>query len=256
MNQETSNGAIRLVAAAVSVGLILTTALGADESEEGFVPMFNGKDLTGWEGMPGWWEVRDGAIVAESTPAKPSDRTHYLYWKGGEPADYELRGRYRITGAGGNSGIQIRSERRPNWDTWGYQADIDTEGVYTGCLYQHDRGLVAERGQWVVIDAAGQKNITRFADSKTLLDAVKDGDWNEYRILARGPRVVLWINGVLMCLVEDHEKKFALPKGIIALQMHAGPPMRIAFKDLRIRIFDARVAASPTDAGRVALTGP
>ena len=132
--------------AAVLVGAVLgAAALGADEREEGFVPMFNGKDLTGWEGAPGWWDVRDGAIYSESTPEKPS-RTHYLYWKGGEPANFELRCRYRVSGAGGNSGIQFRSERRPNFDAWGYQADLDTDHAYTGFLYQHGRGLVAGLG--------------------------------------------------------------------------------------------------------------
>jgi hypothetical protein len=236
MNTHTSRFSLASLTLSIGLALILTTALRSGEVEKRFVPMFNGKDLTGWEGVPGWWEVRNGAIVAESSSDKPSDRTHYLYWKEGEPADFEMRCRYRITGAGGNSGIQFRSESRPNWDTWGYQADVDTEGDYTGCLYQHDRGLVAERGQRVVIDTAGQKTITRFAESAALLDAVKDSDWNEYRIVAQGPRVVLWINGVRMCEVEDHEKKFALPKGIIALQMHAGPPMRIEFKDLKIKI--------------------
>lgn len=211
--------------------------LKAGEAEEGFVSMFNGKDLTGWEGVPGAWEVRNGAIVAESTPERPSKRSHYLYWKGGEPADFEMRCRYRISGEGGNSGVQFRSLPRPNWDMWGYQADIDTAGVYTGCLYQHERGLVAERGQKVVIDQAGRKTITQFADSAEVLKAVKNGDWNEYRIVAKGRHVSLWINGVLMCEAEDHEEKYALPKGIISLQMHAGPPMRVEFKDLRIRTF-------------------
>jgi hypothetical protein len=229
---------LTLPVAAMLIGLSLGSMamLRADEAEPGFVPMFNGRDLTGWEGLPGWWQVRDGAIVAESTADKPSDRTHYLYWKGGKPASFEMRCLYRITGEGGNSGVQFRSEPRPDWDTWGYQADIDTAGVYTGCLYQHDRGLVAERGEHVVIDATGRKNISRFADSAALLKTIKDGGWNEYRILARGSRLALWINGVRMCEVEDHEKKFALPNGIIALQMHAGPPMRIEFKNLRIRM--------------------
>ncbi len=224
--------------AAVWIGLVLTstTTLRAEETEEGFVPMFNGKDLTGWEGLPGWWEVRDGAIVAESTADKPSP-THYLYWKNGEPADFDLRVRYRISGKGGNSGIQFRSEPRPNFDTWGYQADFDTNHQYTGFLYQHGRGLVAGRGQEVVIDPAGRKTVTAFADSAEPLEAVNDDDWNEYRILAKGRRITLWINGVRMCEVEDHEEKYALPKGIIALQMHAGPPMKIEFKDLRIRTF-------------------
>jgi hypothetical protein len=236
---------------ALLLGLAVTfpSALAAAAPEDGFVAMFHGSDLTGWDGSPGWWHVENGAIVAESTPEKPSDRTHYLYWQGGEPSDFEMRCRYRVTGAGGNSGIQFRSQSRPNWDTWGYQADLDTAGDYTGCLYQHERGLVAERGQKVVIDPAGQKTITRFADSAALLAVVKDNDWNEYRILARGPHIALWINGILMCEVEDHEKAFALPKGIIALQMHAGPPMRIAFKDLRIRIM------KPTQAGSALRSG-
>lgn len=237
MKHHPSGAAFVLPGLVLCLHLTLLPALTkAAGSEDGFVSMFNGVDLTGWDGAPGWWEVRDGAMVAESTAGKPGDRTHYLYWDGGRPGDFELRCRYRITGKGGNSGIQLRSEKRPDWDTWGYQADIDTAGQYTGCLYQHERGLVAERGQQVVINAAGEKSITTFAESAALLKAVKDGDWNEYRILARGPRIVLWINGVKMCEVEDYEKKFALPEGIIALQMHAGPPMRIEFKDLRIRL--------------------
>jgi hypothetical protein len=241
---RTNLGAMKCIAChstvlGIALAFLLTTALRADATEDGFVSMFNGTDLSGWEGAPGWWEVRDGAIVAESTADKPSERTHYLYWKEGQPADFDLRCRFRISGAGANSGIHIRSQPRPNWDIWGYQADLDTDGVYTGCLYQHDRGLVAERGQKVVIDREGRKSITTFADSAALLEAVKDDDWNEYRIRARGPHIELWINGVLMCEVEDHEPAFALPKGIIALQMHAGPPMRVAFKDLRIRMLTA-----------------
>ncbi len=207
--------------------------------EAGFVSMFNGKDLSGWEGAPGWWEVRDGILLAESTPEKPCKRSHYLYWTGGKPADFEMRFSFRLSGQA-NSGVQFRSETRPNWDTWGYQADLDSAGVYTGCLYQHVRGLVAQRGQKVRIDTNGEKTITSFGDPAELLNAVDQAGWNEYRVLAEGPRIVLWINGVLMCEVEDHEPKFALPSGIIALQMHQGPPMKAEFKDLRIRIRERR----------------
>jgi hypothetical protein len=205
------------------------------EGETGFQAMFNGKDLTGWEGAPGWWEVRDGLLVCESTLEKPCKRSHYLYWKGGEPGDFEMRFFFRISGEA-NSGVQFRSKRQPKWDAWGYQADLDTAGVYTGCLYQHVRGLVAERGQEVQIDQAGKKTIKAFGDSAELQKAVKPGEWNEYRVVAKGPRISLWINDVRMCEVEDHEKEFALPNGIIALQMHQGPPMKVEFKDLRIRV--------------------
>lgn len=233
MKQRHFKGAVGLIGSLV-LGLTMHAAESAG-STNGFASMFNGKDLTGWEGAPGWWEVRDGVLMSESTPEKPCNQSHYLYWKGGEPGDFEMRCQWRITGPA-NSGVQFRSEKRPNWDTWGYQADMDAAGEYVGCLYQHVRGLVAQRGEKVRIDAAGKRTITTFADAKELLKAIKPVDWNEYRILAEGPRIALWINNVLMCEVEDYEPKFALPKGIIALQMHQGPPMKVEFKDLLIRI--------------------
>ena len=197
--------------------------------------MFNGKNLDGWEGAPEWWRVSDGTIVTESTAEKPCPRTQYLYWKGGEPADFEMRCLFRI-GGNANSGVQFRSEKRPNWDTWGYQADLDTAGRYTGFVYQHGRGLAAPRGQRVAISVSGQKTSTTLGDAAELLKAVKPDDWNEYRILAQGPQIKLWINGQLMSELEDHEPKYALPKGIIALQIHKGPAMKAEFKDLRIRV--------------------
>lgn len=217
--------------AAICCLAVSSIALAGDD----FISMFNGKDLSGWEGLPGWWEVRDGAIAVESTPEKPGKRSHYLYWKGGEPADFEMRCLYRVSGHA-NTGIQFRSLAKPNWDTWGYQADIDSAGRYTGCLYQHVRGLVAQRGQKVHIDAEGKKSVETFGDAAQLLKVVKPNDWNEYRILAQGQKIKLWLNAVLMCEVEDQQPKFALPKGIIALQMHQGPPMKAEFKDLKIRV--------------------
>jgi hypothetical protein len=158
-----------------------------------------------------------------------------LYWTGGEPGDFDMRCRFRIS-AEGNSGVQFRSERRANWDTWGYQGDMDGAGVYMGCLYQHERGLVAQRGQKVHIDQEGKKTITTFADADELLKGVHRQQWNSYRILAKGPHVSMWINDVLMCEVEDHQPRLGLRKGIIALQMHQGPPMKVEYSDLKIRI--------------------
>jgi len=228
----------------VPIGLVLAlTSLAATAepvtpnkgTEDGFLAMFNGRDLTGWEGLPGRWEVRDGVIQCETTEANPGDRTHYLYWKGAQPADFEMRCAFRVAGPA-NTGVQFRSETRPNFNTWGYQADVDAAGQYVGCFYQHGCGLVARRGQKVVIDEVGKKTITPIGDPAELLKVVKKGDWNELRLVADGSRMAYWLNGVLMCEVEDHEPKYALPKGVIALQMHKGPPMKVEFKDLRIRI--------------------
>lgn len=217
-----------------------TTTGVADEAklgDDGFRELFNGQDLTDWSGSPDWWQVRDGLLVCESTAEKPCHRSHYLTWTGGEPADFDLRVVFRITGEG-NSGIQFRSEPRPDWDTWGYQADLDTAGQYTGCVYQHERGLVAERGQRVQINEAGEKQGESFGDAAELLKKVRPGEWNEYRIVAKGPTIKLWINDTLMCEVEDFQRDFARARGILALQMHQGPAMKIEFKSIRLRSLD------------------
>jgi hypothetical protein len=212
-------------------------AAAAADTEDGFVSMFNGRDLAGWEGKPGWWSVEDGAITSQSTPEKPCKKCNYLFWQGGKPGDFEMRLSYKIIG--GNSGIQFRSETRPDWDTYGYQADIDAACQWAGCLFEHARGGVSMRGQEVVIDENGQKQVTSIGDSKELAKHIKQNDWNDYRIVAKGADITLEINGVVMCQATDHQKGRAAKDGIVALQMHPGPPMKIQFKNLRIKRFDA-----------------
>lgn len=202
--------------------------------EDGFVSMFNGKDLTGWEGKPGGWWVEDGAITSESTPEKPCVKHHYLYWRGGRPADFVMRFKYKLVG--GNSGVQFRSQERPDYDTWGYQADMEAGTQWTGCLFQHDRGGVVMRGNQAVIAPDGTRTETEFAKPDELQKVVKQNAWNDYEIVAEGSRVKLSINGQRMCEVDDRDAKWACKDGIIALQMHPGPPMKVQFKDLRIKI--------------------
>ncbi len=208
------------------------------ETEEGFVSMFNGKDLTGWEGKPGGWWVEDGCITSESTPEKPCLKAHYLYWKTDEPGDFILRFKFKLVG--GNSGAQFRSEPRPDFDTWGYQADMDAEGQWTGCLFQHDRGGVVMRGYKAKIAPDGTRTEEQFADPAELIKKVKMEDWNEYEVVAEGSHIKLSINGQLMCEVDDKDATYSRAKGLIALQMHPGPPMKVQFKDLRIKILDRK----------------
>jgi len=207
------------------------------EEEPGFVSMFNGKDLCGWEGKPGGWWVEDHAITSRSTEENPCVKHHYLYWRGSEPADFILRFQYRLVN--GNSGVQFRSQIRPDWDTWGYQADMEACPQWTGCLFQHDRGGVVMRGKKAVIAEDGTRTEETFASSEKLQEMIKDRDWNDYEIIAQGSRVVLRINGQLMCEVDDRDLNFACEKGIIALQMHPGPPMEVQFRALRIKILDS-----------------
>lgn len=203
--------------------------------EAGFSSIFNGKNLDGWEGKQGGWYIEDGALTAESTEANPCEKHHYLYWTGGEPADFILRFDYKITGQGGNSGVQFRSEKRPDFDAWGYQADIEAGDQWSGCLFQHDRGGVVMRGNKATINARGEKEESTFADPDTLQDHIKENDWNTYEIRAEGNHIVLSINGHRMCEVYDDDATYSRKKGFIALQMHPGPPMKIQFRNLRIK---------------------
>jgi hypothetical protein len=208
----------------------------AAEPEAGFKSMFNGKDLTGWEGKAGWWRVVDGAITSESTKEKPCRKCNYLMWRGGQPSNFELRLQYKIIG--GNSGIQFRSREVGDFDTNGYQADLEAGDMWSGALFQHGRGGVALRGNKVTIDADGTRHEERFAESADLQKEIKKDDWNDYRIVAEGNHVLLEINGVRMAEVTDNDAKKACKKGVIGLQVHPGPPMKVQFRNLRIKIFD------------------
>ncbi|HOC00035.1 MAG TPA: DUF1080 domain-containing protein, partial [Verrucomicrobiota bacterium] len=116
----------RMFASTLAILTLCAWTASAADIEEGFTPMFNGKDLAGWEGKPGWWRVENGCITSESTPEKPCPTAHYLMWRGGKPGDFELRLEYRLVG--GNSGVQFRSKELPEWDTSGYQADMEDGG--------------------------------------------------------------------------------------------------------------------------------
>lgn len=224
------SGLLRTVVPLSIVAWMMSShGMAGDKAET--VELFNGKDLTGWEGAPGWWTVEDGALTAQSTPEKKCLKPNYLVWTGGQPANFQLDCEFKLS-AEGNSGIQIRSERRPANDMFGYQADMTGDGKLIGFIYHHQRGLVAQRGEQVTISADGKRNADAMADPKTLLENYKPGDWNQYRIRCEGSKIKLWLNGVLMCEITDKDAKTAVAKGFIGLQMHPGPPMKVQFRHL------------------------
>ena len=208
--------------------------------EDGFTPIFNGKDLTGWDGNPKLWRVEDGAITGETTAANRDAAVGntFLIWRGGKPADFELKTEFRMPNPGfANSGIQIRSWEAPaKWRIYGYQADMDGEGRFMGICYgEHYRGILAHRGQKAVIGPDSKpKVMEQFADGQELLKVIKDRDWNEYHIIARGNRIIQKINGYVFCEVTD-EDTVARQDGLIAFQLHEGPPMKVQFRNLRIK---------------------
>ncbi|MCX8065516.1 MAG: DUF1080 domain-containing protein [Candidatus Hydrogenedentes bacterium] len=218
----------------VCVVILISPQVFPQDNEAGFVSIFDGKTLKDWDGLGGWWWVEDGAITSESTNEKPCKNAHYLFWTKEQPEDFILKLEFRLRN--GNSGIQFRSERRPNYDIWGYQADIDDTGEWIGALFQHDRWAVAKRGYRVWIDQNGNKKEETISTPNELVKHIKQNDWNEYEIRAIGNHIQLYINGKLMCEAFDDDAKFSRRKGYIALQMHPGPPMKIQFRNIRIKI--------------------
>lgn len=217
---------------------ILSASDFGKKDKDGFVAIFNGTDLDGWSGLEGAWSVENGAILGESTPEKPCKASHYLYWNEKQPGDFHLKLDFRLRGKGANSGIQFRSEKRPDWDTYGYQADMDQSLQWTGTLFHHKRGAVVKRGFESKIDPDGTVHEKQFADPEELIKIYKPEQWNQYEVIAKGALITLKINATTFCTVEDRHESESARSGIIALQMHQGPPMKVEFKDIRIKIFE------------------
>lgn len=233
----------RMWLAVAAVGALLAAAASAAETpaadlpEEGFVSLFNGKDLDGWDGNPDFWSVRDGAIRGETTAEKPTRGNTFLIWRGGTLKDFILKLKFRIQN--GNSGVQYRSQDKGNWVVAGYQAEVDNTQGKVGFLYhEKGRGSLVPVGDFVIIDADGKKQtVGKVADAKSLIDAgyYKPRDWNEYVIIARGNHIMHFLNGYQTIELIDNDPKGRLMEGILALQIHAGPPMVVEFKDIRVR---------------------
>ena len=212
-------------------------------ANEQWVQLFNGKDLTGWDGNPKLWSVKDGAITGQTTAENPAKGNTFLIWTNGTPSDFELRCSFKLTPGDSNgfanSGIQYRSKvfDPANWVVGGYQADMEAGPSYTGILYEERmRGIMALRGEKVVWDKEDKKQVVgSVGDAAAIGAAVKKGDWNEYVIIAKGNHLQQFINGKqTIDLTDDCEAKRAM-SGVLALQLHAGPPMMAQFRNLRIK---------------------
>ncbi|HZZ71194.1 MAG TPA: DUF1080 domain-containing protein [Pirellulales bacterium] len=193
--------------------LILASAVAA-QAEDGFKPLFNGKNLDGWVGDPDLWSVQDGVIVG-TTDKKDLKHNSFLATKDSY-SNFVLKAKFKLRNH--NSGIQIRSKLYDEFVVKGYQPDID-EGNYIGCLYEE-----------------GGRGVLSKPDSKQVMEHVKKGDWNEYEITADGPHIVEKINGFITVDYTEKDEKAGAKDGIIALQLHAGPKMRVEFKDIEIKV--------------------
>ena len=225
--------------------LITLATLTASIAFAGETKIFNGTDLTGWEGNEKLWSVQDGAITGKTSNEGDAKIKHntFLVWKGGTVSDFELTFKYRIEK--GNSGVQYRSKLSTPGENGpivsGYQADFEAGNTYSGILYEErGRGILAQRGQKTKIgtDEDGKKpkvEVTgSVGDSKEIQAAIKSEDWNEYKIVAKGNHLQHFINGKASADVTD-EHSGAASEGILALQIHAGPAMVVQFKDLILK---------------------
>ena len=205
--------------------------------EAGFESLFNGKDLTGWEGDERLWSVVDGAIRGQTTVEKPARHNTFLIRRDLLLKDFVLKIKFRIEN--GNSGIQYRSKEAQDYVVGGYQAEVENNPGKVGFLYhERGRGWLVNVGDFMVIDEKGGKNvIAQVADRNELIKAgyYKEKDWNEYTIICRGNHVMHYLNGFQTIELVDQDPKERLMEGILALQIHVGPPMTVEFKDIRVK---------------------
>ena len=227
----------------LSLTALAALALHAFAAEDGFKPLFNGKDLTGWDGRKEHWSVEDGALTGTTSKENPAKGNNFLIAKDGGKdlivGDFELRFSYKFSGDWGNSGVQYRSKDFGNFVVGGYQADFEVGTTYSGILYEEKmtRGVMAARGEKVVWNKEGKKEVIgKTAKTSAEIQAtIKKGEWNEYVVIAKGNHLQHFINGNQTVDVVDQDEKKQVMTGILALQLHAGPVMKVQFKDIRIK---------------------
>lgn len=204
----------------------------------GFVSIFDGTSLQGWEGDPRYWRVENGEIVGETTAENPVKVNNFLIWRGGLVRDFELKLEFRMNGS--NSGIQYRSTEVPEVGKWvlrGYQADMDFTQTYLGNVHdERGRGVLSRRGEVTrIVDGPAFKVIGTIADATLLRGTMNVNGWNHYHIIARGPVLLQFLNRQLIAVAIDEDAKNFSAEGVIGFQMHTGPPFRIQFRNILYR---------------------
>ena len=216
----------------------------AASPDAGFVSIFDGKTLAGWDGDPKYWRVENGALTGEITPETIVKQNTFIVWRGGQPAEFELKLEYRIS-ARGNSGINYRSvtvDGQP-WVLRGYQADIDGQDRnkpplrHSGQNYEErGRTFLARRGEAVRLDPGAKPLVIgSLGESQTLAAKLRSDDWNEVHIIARGHVLTHLFNGHVMSVVIDDDPAARKDSGLIGVQVHVGPPMKVEFRHIRLK---------------------
>lgn len=210
----------------------------AQQMKDGFVKIFDGKSMAGWDADTTFWKVKDNCFVGEVTPQTPIKTNTFLIWRGGLPADFELKAKYRIS-ADGNSGINYRSEELPNikYALKGYQADIDGGNVYTGQNYEErGRGFLAKRGEIALLKTNTKPTITgSVGNADSLKTKILTNDWNDIHIIVRGNHMRHYINGVLMSEVTDEDLENRKMNGLLGFQVHVSKTMKVEYRKVFLK---------------------
>lgn len=228
--------------------ILLLHSVAAADHHGGFKSLFNGQDLSDWDGDPRFWRVENGEIVGETTEDNKAERNTFLIYRGSEFGNFELEFSYQVKGY--NSGIQYRSVDNGDWKVTGYQADFEDrhhgdEDVdkYSGMFFDEIyRLFLAQRGQVVVVTENTEKPrephrriIASVGDRAELEKVINRDGWNKYRIIVNGYQFTHIINDRVMAIGFDEDAKHRRASGVLAFQLHSGPPMQIRMKDIRIR---------------------
>jgi hypothetical protein len=214
--------------------LLLTLALPVF-AQDGFKPLFNGKDLSGWDAEPGLWKVEDGVLVGTSEPGKPKTNS-FLIWNG-TAKNFEIRATIKVVGDN-NSGVQYRSRRLPaitHWTILGYQCDVHPTEVHTAMTYEErGRGIFGYNGMDVVMDPTGQ----RWQVGERPRVQADISQYNEFTVIARGNRLEHKVNGKTTSVFIDHDEKGRALDGLIAIQLHAGNPHKTYVKAILLKVLE------------------
>lgn len=213
--------------------ILTTVSVNADDE---FVSLFNGTDLTGWSGDAELWSVEDGCITGTTKGKGHLDYNKFLIWDG-VVRDFEFRCEFRLEG-NNNSGVQYRSKHdksRGDCVVVGYQADIHPQAEYTGMLYdEKGRGIVAQRGEKVVVGADGTKETTKLEGEFNAVDVTK---WQTLTIIAKGNRLIHKLNDIVVADITDDQESEREMKGVLAFQVHRGKAMKAQFRNIQLKKF-------------------
>ncbi|HTH46706.1 MAG TPA: DUF1080 domain-containing protein [Candidatus Limnocylindria bacterium] len=239
-------GALALTQSGCQSGCCSMGCSPSSDKKTGYVSLFDGKTLAGWDGLSDHWKVMDGTITGYTEKVNPMKQNTFLVWTNGTVDNFELRFRYKILPLNevgfANSGVQYRSKVMDPaaFVVGGYQADFEAGTTYSGILYEErGRGILAERGQRTrIIEENGATKIEKLgqlAPSAELQANIRQGEWNDYVIIADGNHLMHFINGRMTIEVIDEQAAKAAKAGVLALQVHAGPPMQVQFKDIMLK---------------------